>query len=113
MEKIKFDYDSERRVFYFFQGDESHRVVNICLDDDITLIVDFDQDRAVGLTVTNFNVLYPKHMTMIGTPNQELMLEYFSMMLKDVNHAREQAKQEGVFRKFISGEKISRCVTPA
>ena len=110
MEKVKFDYDSERKTFYFFQGDESHRIVNVCLDEDITILVDFDEDRAVGVLITNFDVLYPKHVTAIGTPHQELVSEFFSITLRDINHSRHQAKEETAFRKFISGEQISHCM---
>lgn len=98
MAKVKFDYDAERKTFYFFEGEESHRIVNICVDEDITLLVDFD-------------VLYPKHVTALGAPSQELALEFFSIALRDMNHARQNAKEAGAFRKFISGERISHCLT--
>lgn len=111
MAKMKFDYDAQRRTFHFFEGKESHRIVNVCLDEDITLLVDFDEDCAVGFVITNFDVLYPKHVTALGTPNQELALEFFSMFLRDINHTRQQAKETESFRKFISGERISHCLT--
>ena len=99
------------KTFHFFEGKESHRIVSVYLDEDITLLVDFDKDCAVGFVITNFDVLYPKHVTALGTPNQELALEFFSMSLRDINHARQQAKETESFRKFISGERISHCLT--
>ena len=104
---MKFDYDSKRRTFYFFEGDESHRTMNICIDEDSTLLVDVKTDRAVGFLITNFDVLYPKHVTAIGTSCQELMLEYFSMYLRNLNHLREQAREEESLKKFVSGGRIT------
>ena len=103
--KIKYHYDAETRTFYIVEEGSKH-TFNLPLDEDMLLRVDLKKDRAVGLTITNFDLRFPKLEKLFGTSGEEFIESYFEMFLNGINELKELASEKGIFKKFIIGEKI-------
>lgn len=105
MEKVKYSYDKETATFYIVFGIIAKGTLNVSLDEDVLLRFDLKKKKATGLTITNFDLRFPKLKKLIGSKNEDLIPEYFDMFLKNINNLViplvSSAKERRVFKKLI------------
>ena len=111
MEKVTYSFDKDAGTFYIFYGKINKSTININLDEDVVLRFDLQKRRAAGFTISNFDVRYPKLLKLIGTKNDDLLVDYFDMFLKDINNLVmpiiTNPKERKIFKDLINDKIVA------